>query len=66
LDFPDIGRNGDTLDSLLDESSGNLSFGFTDICLTEEELPVQIRDINGICWYEHLVLAEIGSTYPYR
>ena len=34
--------------TFVDESSSNLRFGLANICLAEEELPIQIRDINRV------------------
>jgi len=48
LDLAAVRRDLDTFDALLYELSGNLSFWPTDICLSEEELPVEIRYIDSI------------------
>ena len=34
--------------TFVDEGSSNLRFGLANICLAEEELPIQIRDINRV------------------
>ena len=34
--------------ALVDESCGHLCFGLPHVSLTEEELSIQVRDVNGV------------------
>lgn len=42
LDLADVGCDIHSLHSLLHKSSGDFSFGLSDICLAEQKLPVEI------------------------
>lgn len=57
LDFTDERSDLDALDPPFYKSGSNLSLWLADISLTEKELPIEVRYINGVCfpyleWYK--------------
>lgn len=57
----------DSLDAILDETSSHLSLVFSDVCLTEEKLAIEVGYVDRVC-----LSFSIGrrssrcSAYPYQ
>ena len=69
LNFANVGRDFDSLDSLLDKSSGNLCFRLAYVSLTKKKLSVEIRNVNSV-WFSQLefssAVMQATRTYPYQ